>query len=87
MDGVGLAFLDGWARAQAKVQLLDLYFDEHGFLDGKGRPQAAATLYFTATNAARLAATRLSEHLRSRGVKSESLDSYLEQEYGARNAD
>jgi hypothetical protein len=85
LDGVGLAFLDTWARSQSKVQLCDAYFEEYGFLDEQGKPRPAAHIYLASLNSARLAATRLAEHLRSRGVKSESLESYLESEYGAGN--
>lgn len=82
VDGVGLALLDNWSRAQAKVSLLDVYFDERGFLDAEGEPNGAAKVYFTALNSARLAATRLAEHLRSRGVKGETLEDYLDETYG-----
>jgi len=82
MDGVGLALLDNWARAQSKVQLLDVYFDDRGFLTDEGEPNAAARLYFTSLNSARLAATRLSEHLKARGVQGETLEEYLAEEYG-----
>ncbi len=82
MDGVGLALLDNWSRAQAKISLLDQYFDVKGFLDEEGAPNAAAKVYFTALNSARLAATRLSEHLRVRGVKGETLEDYLIDNYG-----
>jgi hypothetical protein len=48
LDGVGLAFLDSWARAQAKVELLDAHFDRVGFLDRRGKRRAAVGVYFTA---------------------------------------
>jgi hypothetical protein len=51
---------------QAKVELLDIYFAEHGFLGEGGNPRNAARVYFTALNSARLAATRLSERLQAR---------------------
>jgi hypothetical protein len=82
LDGVGMALLDNWSRAQAKVQLMDAHFDAAGFLLESGEPNGAAKLYFTALNSARLSATRLSEHLKARGVKGETLESYLESEYG-----
>ena len=59
-----------------KVVLLDSYFDARGFLDDQGEPNAAARIYFTSINSARLAATRLSEHLKARGVRGETLESY-----------
>jgi hypothetical protein len=66
LDGVGLALLDNWARAQAKVELLDAWFDAHGLIGPEGEPRAPLKVYFTALNSARLAATRLAEHLRER---------------------
>jgi hypothetical protein len=42
LDGLGLALLDNWARAQAKVELLDRYFAAAGFLDAAGEPRPAA---------------------------------------------
>src|SRR5690349_20904745 len=45
LDAVGVARLNGWARAQAKCELLDRYFSEHGLLNEKGEPQPAAAIY------------------------------------------
>jgi hypothetical protein len=73
LDGVGLAFLDSWARAQAKVELLDSHFDRVGFLDRRGKPRAAVAVYFTALNSARLAADRFTKHLRERGHGEDSM--------------
>ena len=87
VDGVGLALLDNWSRAQAKVSLLDLYFEQRGFLDPEGEPNGAARVYFTALNSARLAATRLSEHLKACGAKGETLEDYLEERYGSNTDD
>lgn len=66
LDGIGLALLDNWARAQAKVELLDQWLAEHGIVQADGEPTPPMKLYFTALNSARLAATRLAEHLRAR---------------------
>jgi hypothetical protein len=85
LDGIGAALLDNYSRAQAKVALLDTYFVEHGFLKEDGEPNGAAKTYFTALNSARLAATRLSDHLRQRGVKTESLEDYIDSAYGDDN--
>jgi hypothetical protein len=63
LDGIGKALLDNWARAQAKVDLMDRYFTEHGFLDADGEPVGATKVYFVAVNSARLALSRLREHL------------------------
>ena len=84
-DGVGAALLDNWARSQAKVQLLDAHFAEHGFLDEKGVPREATRVYFTAVNSARLAVVRLDEHLKARGTRAPSLGDYLAATYGDRD--
>jgi hypothetical protein len=68
LDGVALALLDNWARAQGKVELLDQHFAAIGLLDSDGEPRAATRVYFTALNSARLAAVRLAEHLKTRRV-------------------
>lgn len=68
LDGIGKALLDNWARAQAKVDLCDRYFAEHGFLDPDGEPKAPSKVYFTAINSSRLALQRLREHLREQDV-------------------
>jgi hypothetical protein len=73
LDGIGLALLDNWARAQAKVELLDRYFAESGFLDEAGEPRPAGKVYFTALNSARLAAVRLADHLKARRVADPSM--------------
>jgi hypothetical protein len=77
LEGIGLALLDNWARAQAKVDLLDRYFARCGFLDETGEPVPATRLYFTALNSARLALTRLSEHLKARQPDGETLADVL----------
>jgi len=82
LDGVGAALLDNWSRSQGKVMLLDLFFEKEGFLDPQGMPRDAARIYFQAVNSARLSATRLAEHLKARGVKGETLESYLQETYG-----
>jgi hypothetical protein len=83
IDGIGLAYLDNWARAQAKVEVMDAYFAERGFLDGRGKPRPATAIYFTALNAARRAAERFAGHLKQHGVDpSAALAGYLERTYG-----
>lgn len=66
LDGLGAAYLDAWARAQAKVELLDSWFSSHGFLDSEGAPTPGVAVYFTAVNSARLSLSRLEDHLRKR---------------------
>jgi hypothetical protein len=82
LDALGRARLDGWARPQAKAELLDRYFAEHGLLDESGIPRPAAAIYFTALNSARLALTKLEEHLRTRVRPPEAdLDAHLTTTY------
>ena len=64
LDGLGLAYLDAWARAQAKVELLDRWADEHGFLDEDGNLPPWHTFYLAAVNSARLSLAKLEDHLR-----------------------
>ena len=78
LDGLGLALLDNWSRAQAKVELLDRYFAAAGFLDASGEPRPAAKVYFADLNSARLAADRLAEHLKARGVGAPSMVAILQ---------
>lgn len=66
MDGIGLALLDGWARAQSKVELMDSWTAEHGWLDDAGNPPGFTPVYFAALNSARLALGKLAEHLKVR---------------------
>lgn len=66
LDGVALALLDNWSRAQSKVELLDRWLAEHGVVQEDGEPTPPMKIYFTALNCSRLAATRLAEHLRER---------------------
>jgi hypothetical protein len=82
LEGVGIALLDNWARAQAKVELLDHHFAEHGFLDGEGKPHAASAFYFTALNSAARTLRQLSEHLRTPRQR-DALADYLESNYGS----
>jgi hypothetical protein len=84
LEGLGLALLDNWARAQAKVVLLDAYFDRAGFLDEEGEPVPATRIYFTALNTARLALVRLDDHLKARDPGGQSLADVIA-EYGNQN--
>jgi hypothetical protein len=64
VDGIGLALLDAWSRAQAKVELLDAWFTERGIVDADGRPAPALGIYFTALNAATKTLARLEAHIK-----------------------
>lgn len=66
VDGIGLALLDAWARAQAKVELLDAFFADRGIVDEDGKPAAALAVYFTALNTATRTLSKLEQHLSSR---------------------
>jgi hypothetical protein len=82
LDAVGVARLDGWARAQAKAELLDRYFAAHGLLDEQGAPRPAAAIYFTALNSTRLALNKLEDHLRTRvRTPTADLEAYLATTY------
>ncbi len=82
LDAIGMARLDNWTRAQSKAELLDRYFAQRGFLDEGGIPQPATAIYFTALNSARLALTKLEEHLRSTvRPPGADLDAYLATTY------
>jgi hypothetical protein len=63
LDGLGMAFLDNWSRAQAKVELYDRWAAEHGWIDDEGNEPGFVRTYFAALNSARLALGKLGEHL------------------------
>jgi hypothetical protein len=82
LEGIGLALLDNWARAQAKVELLDAHFAQHGLIDAAGEPSPATKLYFTALNSTRLALKLLEQNLVERHkAKGGALSSYLRDNY------
>jgi hypothetical protein len=84
LDGIALGYVDGWARSQAKITILDEHFERQGLVDAEGNVDAAMRVYFTAINSARLALNRLSEHLAKHGVAGgESLQDYIDAEYGS----
>jgi len=67
LTGIGLAFLDSWARAQAKVELMDADYERRGFLDRRGKPRASVSVYFTSLNSVRRSLAEFSKYLRERG--------------------
>ncbi|MGH2964236.1 MAG: hypothetical protein ACRDMH_02480 [Solirubrobacterales bacterium] len=74
LGGVGLAYLDNWARAQAKVELMDSWAEEHdGWLDGEGNLRPFASFYFTALNTARRALDQFAGHLTAQGKADASM--------------
>jgi hypothetical protein len=66
LDGIGIAYLDAWARAQAKVELMDRWTDAHGWLTPEGAPPPFTLVYFAALNSARLAIDKFAAHMRTR---------------------
>lgn len=81
LEGVGIALLDNWARAQSKVELLDRHFSEVGFLDGDGKPHSASAFYVTILNCAARTLRQLSEHLKQPRQR-DALADYLTSAYG-----
>lgn len=78
LDGIALGYLDGFSRAQAKIELLDAYADEHGFIDRRGKPRGFVAVYVSLLNTARLALSKLDEHLKKRDdPRVPSLEQYL----------
>jgi hypothetical protein len=66
LDGIAQGYLDSWARAQSKVELMDAWSAEHGWLDDAGKPPAFVAVYFTAVNSARLSLAKLEGYLRDK---------------------
>lgn len=69
LDGIGLGYLDAWARAQSKVELMDAWTAQHGWLSEDGAPPPFVAVYFAAVNSSRLALDRFSDHLRARKIR------------------
>jgi hypothetical protein len=74
LDGIALGYLDTWARAQAKVELMDAWSNEHGWLTEDGHPPGFVAVYFAAINSSRLALSKLEDHLRARGKRVGAID-------------
>lgn len=74
LSGLGLARLDNYARAQAKVELMDAYAAEHGWLDAAGNGPGYQDKYFAALNSVRLSLNALEDYLRASHGKSAPLD-------------
>lgn len=67
LSGLGLARLEGYCRAQAKVELMDAWAATNldGWLDKQGNAPGFTDKYFAALNASRLALDKLEDHLRA----------------------
>jgi len=78
LDPLGRGYLDAYVRLVAKIDLLDAFYEEHGFLKPSGEPQESTRFYVSLANSARLALARLEGHLRERKVDpNEELRRYL----------
>jgi hypothetical protein len=66
LDALARGYLDLYCRLAAKIELADRYIEEHGLLRADGTPQPVLATYTSWVNAARLALTRLEQHLRGR---------------------
>jgi hypothetical protein len=76
LDAIEIAYLEGWARANARVDLFDT--------DDQPRELKA---YFSALNSARLSMTKLEQRMGQNGrspakAKSKALRDHLEKNYG-----
>lgn len=74
LNGIGQGYLDTWARAQAKVELMDAWSNEHGWLSEDGKPPGFVAVYFAAINSARLALGKLDEHLAAQHKRRAPMD-------------
>lgn len=88
LDAVSAVYVDVMARGLSKVQLLDTYYAEHGIVREDGQGEPTLSVYLSALNVVRLTAARLSEHLvQQGGFPTESLESYIEGNYGNGDGD
>ena len=73
LDGISLAFVDGWARAHAVVTILTEHYTEHGLFRADGEVDPSLRTFFTGINSCRLQLQRLAEHLAKVGQRGETL--------------
>lgn|GEM_PF-6334137 len=67
LDPIGRSYLDNFARAQSKVELVDRWFALNGGpLDEDGKPVPAADWYLRVLEAARRALGKLEAHVEAR---------------------
>lgn len=83
LDGVARGYLDNWARAQAKVELMDRYLEQRGLVDQDGNLPGFMATYFAALNSARLALSKLEGHLKARSPE-DPFAQYIDVEEGDR---
>jgi hypothetical protein len=53
---------------------MDAWSAEHGWLSEDGKPPGFVAVYFAAINSARLALSKLDDHLRARGKRVPAVD-------------
>lgn len=82
LDGATLAYLNKWSRLEAMADLAQRYIDEHGLLQEGGEPQPVLRFLVSVENSGRLAMRELQASLRSRVNKSQSLEQYVQENYG-----
>jgi hypothetical protein len=78
LDSLGRAYLDNWARAQAKVDMMDRWTEQHGWLDEKGNPPPFVNTYFAALNSAQRALGKFADHLKAQSQVDPSMVAVLQ---------
>jgi hypothetical protein len=63
LSAVARRYLDLYARCLAKVQLMDAWVEQHGWVDEAGNLPGFSATYFAALNAARLALREFEKHV------------------------
>ena len=87
LDGIALAFVDGWARSHAVVTILTEHYTQHGLFRADGDVDPSLRTFFTGINSCRLQLQRLAEHLAKVGGRGETLQDYIDAEYGGNGDD
>lgn len=81
LDPLARGYLDTYVRLTSKLDLIDAYLAEHGLIRPDGELQPVMRAYVSIANGARLALSRLEEHLARRGDRGDPLASYLAENY------
>jgi hypothetical protein len=82
LDGISLALVDGWARAHAVVTILTEHYTQNGLFRPDDEVDPSLRTFFTGINSSRLQLQRLAEHLEKVGHRGETLQDYIDAEYG-----
>jgi hypothetical protein len=83
LDGIALALVDGWARSFAVVAILTEHYAQNGLFRADGEVDPSLRTFFTGINSSRLQLQRLAEHLAKVGGQGETLEDYIDQQYGS----